>query len=75
MLLPEKAKPAKPNDFGLWMGKEAAIECFSVYVSKNIMARGGGWLDQPEEWREDMITLMEEFNSISRKLMKEKPGK
>jgi hypothetical protein len=58
------ARIIKPlQEFGLLMGEEVAMECWSAYFRSNftVLAVAGGWMQQPDMWRHDMTVLYNEY--------------
>lgn len=62
-------RPTPEKDFGFYTSEDMAQELFDVLRNYHLLPRAGGWLDQREEERSDILTLMAEYNVITWELV------
>lgn len=69
--LPDAKTPAK-TPFGFLEDVRQLQDDWSVFRQKGILAYGGGWRDQPAEWRDGILTLnamyAEEYDALRRRM-------
>lgn len=70
-----KRKAKGDTDFGLYMDEDAALESFGALMEHGVLARAGGWLDQPQHWRRTMAALQSEYGRIAAELAAQKRGR
>jgi hypothetical protein len=63
--------PAPADNFGFYEGDDAALENFIMLKRYGILPRGGGWQDQSDQHRADLLTVQHEYNLILARLIRE----
>lgn len=60
--------PDPVEDFGFWHPPAAVLGAWFALKNWHVLPVAGGWLDQPEHWRDDLLTAQAVYNDESARL-------
>lgn len=53
-LLDDESEPPEVKDFGFWHSEDAVFDVCNMLKAFHVLPGGGGWMDQEEDWTDDI---------------------